>query len=127
MTPPIIESVGQRGKYRWRTWLRGHVPYVMTDLFPKGLTDCGDHRWHLSERGTWRCYHCEAGVTHVSPWTPAEAIELRLAALRRRASWLEYKPAEDAGDEYREIVREMLSLLDEREAPAQSGELESRP
>jgi hypothetical protein len=34
----------------------------MVDWFPKGLKDCGQHRWHAYDDDTDRCYHCEVGV-----------------------------------------------------------------
>lgn len=52
----------RRGRYRARTWLRGHLPYRLLWLAPKGLGDCGGHEWYRSDEATDRCYHCEAGV-----------------------------------------------------------------
>lgn len=50
-------------RYRWRTWMRGHLPYALVDLFPKGH-DCGDHDWYYAydNQGSRvdECYHCEA-------------------------------------------------------------------
>lgn len=70
------------GKYRLRTWLRGTLPGPLSDLFPRGTRDCGAHEWYRSDESTWRCYHCEVGLTHESPWSPLEDAELSLSALR---------------------------------------------
>ena len=50
------------GRYRWRTWLRTHLPYVLSDRIAKGRGDCGAHEWYRSEGTTWRCYHCVVGI-----------------------------------------------------------------
>jgi hypothetical protein len=50
-------------RYRLRTWVRIHTPYVLSDRIPKGARDCGAHEWYLSEGTTWRCYHCVPGIT----------------------------------------------------------------
>ncbi len=52
----------RRPRYRWRTWIRGRVPWALVDFFPKGLNDCGQHEWHAYDETTDRCYHCEVGV-----------------------------------------------------------------
>jgi hypothetical protein len=70
-----------RGRYRIRTWLRGRLPGPVTWLAPKGRGDCGHHEWYCSDERTWRCYHCEAGVTHESPWTPEQQLQSTLAAI----------------------------------------------
>lgn len=60
------------GKYRVRTWLRGHVPGFAADRIPKGA-DCGNHEWYRQDETTDACYHCE--VTRPSEArvpTPAE-------------------------------------------------------
>ncbi len=66
------------GKYRFRTWLRGHLPYALLGLAPKGRRDCGDHEWHRADDSTDHCYHCEVGVRPHEPLPPppAEFIEL---------------------------------------------------
>ncbi|MGO9976883.1 MAG: hypothetical protein ACLP01_29610 [Solirubrobacteraceae bacterium] len=55
-------------------------------LVPKGRRDCGNHEWYRSELSTWRCYHCEVGVTHEMPWNEREfmarELEARAALLR---------------------------------------------
>jgi hypothetical protein len=50
------------GKYRFRTWLRGNLPYALSDRIPKGAEDCGDHDWYLRDARTEACYHCVVGV-----------------------------------------------------------------
>jgi hypothetical protein len=50
-----------RPRYRIRTWLRGHLPGPLSDLFPKGPYDCGAHEWHRFDATTDRCYHCRVG------------------------------------------------------------------
>jgi hypothetical protein len=60
----LIEPVARRRRprYRWRTWIRGRVPWALVDFFPKGLGDCGQHVWSAYDAETDRCYHCEVGV-----------------------------------------------------------------
>jgi hypothetical protein len=59
----LLDSVPQhRPRYRWRTWMRGHVPWALVDFFPQGLKDCGQHEWHAYDKATDRCYHCVVGV-----------------------------------------------------------------
>lgn len=41
--------------------MRGHLPWALVDLFPKGAKDCGDHEWFRFEDDTDLCYHCEVG------------------------------------------------------------------
>jgi hypothetical protein len=41
--------------------MRGHVPWKLVDLFPKGRHDCGRHEWHNVDYKIDRCYHCEVG------------------------------------------------------------------
>jgi hypothetical protein len=55
------------GRYRIRTWLRGNLPGPLSDLFPKGRRDCGNHEWHRATEETDRCYHCEIGVRSAGP------------------------------------------------------------
>lgn len=69
-----------RPKYRQRTWLRGHLPHQFSWIAPKG-DDCGRHEWYRQGGETWACYHCEA-TAEEEPFSPAESVELRLAALR---------------------------------------------
>jgi hypothetical protein len=65
----------RRPRYRWRTWIRGHVPWAMVDWFPKGLEDCGQHRWHAWDEDTDRCYHCEVGVRPRQLFPPEQMRE----------------------------------------------------
>ena len=58
-----MEGMSERGRYRWRTRARGWLPRQLAMLIPKGRADCGAHDWYRSEASTWRCYHCEVGVT----------------------------------------------------------------
>jgi hypothetical protein len=69
-----------RLKHRQRTWLRGHLPHRLSWAAPKGK-ECGAHEWYRQDDKTWACYHCEA-TTAEEPFSPAESVELRLAALR---------------------------------------------
>lgn len=76
-----------RARYRTRTHLRKLLPAAVAERIPKGPKDCGEHEWYRSDENTWLCYHCEPGVTHTSPWTPAEEARLgeELAAVRAEA------------------------------------------
>jgi hypothetical protein len=49
------------GKYRLRTWLRKHLPYLLSDRIPKGAQDCGDHEWYRQDEEWDACYHCVVG------------------------------------------------------------------
>lgn len=75
------------GKYRYRTALREHLPESLAALVPKGSKDCGNHEWYKSAEQTWRCYHCEVGVTHTVPWDDREigARRAEAAAAKIRA------------------------------------------
>jgi len=59
-------------RYRLRTWLRGHSPYVLSDRIPKGRADCGDHDWYRADAANDRCYHCLVGVRPHSGPVPGE-------------------------------------------------------
>ena len=63
------------GKYRMRTWLRRHLPYLLADRIPKGRQDCGNHEWYRSKEDVWECYHCVLGVwrKEVISETPEDA------------------------------------------------------
>lgn len=58
-----------RGRYRWRTRIRRHLPWVLVDRgwFDKGSHDCGGHEWYHADDGVERCYHCVVGVRPYSP------------------------------------------------------------
>lgn len=51
--------------YRWRTWIRGYLPWFLIDLgvADKG-EDCervgGEHWWYNRDNVTSACYHCKA-------------------------------------------------------------------
>jgi hypothetical protein len=55
------------GRYRTRTWIRGHLPYGLTWIAPKGPEDCGDHDWYRADEDTALCYHCEVGHRDLAP------------------------------------------------------------
>ncbi|MBS1870709.1 MAG: hypothetical protein JSS99_13720 [Actinobacteria bacterium] len=68
-----LDSVPRhRPRYRWRTWIRGRVPWAMVDWFPKGRKDCGQHEWYACDHDTDRCYHCEVGVRPRRLFPPGE-------------------------------------------------------
>ena len=50
-----------RPRYRWRTWLRPHLPYALLWLAPQGRQDCGAHEPYNHDDAVDRCYHCEPG------------------------------------------------------------------
>jgi hypothetical protein len=76
-----------RGKYRYRTALREYLPEHVASWIPKGREDCGEHEWYTADEETWRCYHCEVGLTHHVPWDDRElaAREHEAEAMRIRA------------------------------------------
>jgi len=80
-----MEMIMTQGKYRFRTRLRGSLPDWLLWISPKGISDCGDHEWYLSEGDTWRCYHCTVGVSEGSPLSAAERLEATVGALRLTA------------------------------------------
>jgi hypothetical protein len=61
-----------RPRYRWRTWIRGRVPWALVDWFPQGLKDCGQHEWHAYDADTDRCCHCVVGVRPRQLFPPGE-------------------------------------------------------
>lgn len=114
MPTHIIRRVDRRGRYRWRTWLRGVLPYGLALRIPKGRADCGAHEWYRSDEHTWCCYHCEVGVTHVSPFSGAEQVAGRLAAIGWRFKALEARPYTEAvAGEARELFDEASVLAGE--------------
>lgn len=54
-------------RYRTRTRVRSHLPWVLTWLAPKGSEDCGDHDWYRHDDTTAYCYHCEVGERPLEP------------------------------------------------------------
>lgn len=75
------------GKYRLRTYLREHLPELLSARIPKGGTDCGNHEWYLAEPQTWHCYHCVVGITSEVPWDEREfaARQIEGQAMNLRA------------------------------------------
>jgi hypothetical protein len=52
-----------RHPFRWRTWLRGRLPYWLIDLGgARKRRDCeavgGWHRWYNEDHNSSGCYHC---------------------------------------------------------------------
>ena len=76
-----------RARYRLRTQLRSTLPQPLSRRFPNGQHNCGDHERYRSDGTTWRCYHCEVGVTHENPWDEREQTtrSLEADAMRVRA------------------------------------------
>lgn len=103
-----------RGKYRPRTWLRGRLPGPLSGLFPKARRDCGNHEWHRSEGDTWRCYHCEPGVVHQSPWSPSEDAIVRLAGAAERLRILAMRDGAVDPVQDRRTLTEAAAVLDEQ-------------
>jgi len=66
---PYTEGMSApRGKYRWRTRLRGLLPSPLWRVVPKGAHDCGNHEWYRSTETTDACYHCVVGQRpHAAP------------------------------------------------------------
>jgi hypothetical protein len=76
----------RRGRYRLRTWLRGHTPerLLALGLFAKPVGPCGAHEWYRSTATTDRCYHCKAGERPAQPLS-GEGNPTQIAALERAA------------------------------------------
>ena len=70
-------NMRHRGRYRIRTWLRGHAPGQLTQVFPKGARDCGSHEWYRQDEQTDACYHCERGARPHEPLNLPVDLELR--------------------------------------------------
>ena len=60
---PVATVTLMVGRYRRRTRIRRHLPWVLIELgmFPKGRRDCGSHEWYVEDEQTERCYHCRVG------------------------------------------------------------------
>jgi hypothetical protein len=104
------------GRYRLRTWLRGHLPVAVADLVPKGARDCGAHEWYRADRQTWRCYHCEPAVASSSPWSSEEQLQHTLGGIDStlRVLALRGEPGgEEELAELHRLVREALNALPE--------------
>lgn len=109
---PAMSTRG--GKYRIRTWLRGNLPGRLSDLFPKGRGDCGSHEWYRSDENTWRCYHCEAGVSERYPWDPLEGADVSLAALKSLEGSERRRDLSDAEEKLRlTLARDLLVIARE--------------
>ncbi|MGH3949860.1 MAG: hypothetical protein ACRDSE_12150 [Pseudonocardiaceae bacterium] len=109
-----------RHRYRLRTWLRGHLPASFAVRLPKGSQHCGDHEWYRSDEATWRCYHCDVGSSHVSPFSDDE-LAGRLAALKLRLGALAARPLDEATQaELSAVVHEASSLLDRNRRPTRA-------
>lgn len=70
----------RNGKYRHRTALREVLPAPLAALISKGRRDCGAHEWYKAAEQTWRCYHCEPGLTRKVPWDERELAARRYEA-----------------------------------------------
>jgi hypothetical protein len=64
---PLGRMRARRGRYRIRTWLRGHTPYVLSERISKGSKDCGNHVWYRRDNEWADCYHCEVGHRQLEP------------------------------------------------------------
>lgn len=69
---PAAYTHGVRGKYRTRTWLRGHTPWPLAERIPKG-EDCAAHEWYRQSSTLDACYHCRVTRPHES-MTPADGL-----------------------------------------------------
>lgn len=105
-TRPMIDAMV--GKYRTRTWLRGHLPLRLGWLSPKG-TDCGNHEWYRQNETTWACYHCEV-TTHSEPWSLIDTAQLALAALQ---TTIEHSHLHPLGPEEVATVRRLTREAEE--------------
>src|ERR1017187_5936692 len=45
--PPQQGRAWAGGRYRWRTRLRGTLPWFVVRWIPKGSGDCGNHQWYV--------------------------------------------------------------------------------
>ena len=71
--PEVVSSedrMHEHGRYRLRTWLRGHLPYVLSDRIPKGSGDCGSHEWYRVDDAWAECYYCLVGRRRLGPDEP---------------------------------------------------------
>ena len=101
------QNMSKRPRYRWRTWLRGHLPWALVDLFPKGAKDCGDHEWFRLNDETDLCYHCEVG----------ERRHRHMPIDWNSDLWRELTQLANEGDEhYRQLIHRLRR--EEREAAA---------
>ena len=70
-------NMRHHGRYRMRTWLRGHALRQLTRLLPKGARDCGSHEWYRQGEQTDACYHCDPGARPHQPLNVPVDLELR--------------------------------------------------
>lgn len=56
-------TASARGRFRWRTRLRRHLPWFLINLgvAGKGGTDCGRHESYNVDGVVQECYHCVVG------------------------------------------------------------------
>jgi hypothetical protein len=73
-----------RGKYRIRTWFRGHTPWSLAERVPKG-EDCGAHEWYRESAGLDACYHCRVTRPHEA-MVPADELLADLERAMRAGS-----------------------------------------
>ena len=55
------------GRYRKRTHILQHLPFILLWLSPKGSSDCGGHDWYNEDGQVERCLHCKVGIRAYSP------------------------------------------------------------
>lgn len=60
------------GRYRWRTHLRGLLPWALSWRVNKGRGDCGNHQWYNADDVIAECYHCQVGHALASDVLPRE-------------------------------------------------------
>ena len=82
--------------------------------------DCVAHAVrYRADEDTWGCYHCEAGVTHESPWSPEQEATLAAAALAESLRLDELRvPDQQTVAEERRIVRELDAAIRARGSTA---------
>lgn len=63
--------------YRWRTWLRSHLPWFLIDLgLARKASNCenigAEHWWYNVDGVRSACYHCEV-IREVRLWRGADS------------------------------------------------------
>lgn len=99
--------------------MRRSLPGWLLWVSPKGRSDCGDHEWYRAEGDTWRCYHCEIGLSEKNPLSHAERMEVNVSALRFAA---QLPPTV----EVQETIARLVDELDQSIHPL-AEELEADP
>lgn len=90
--------MSRRPRYRWRTWLRGRLPWAFVDVFPRGTKDCGEHEWFRFDDDTDLCYHCEVG----------ERPHQHMSIDWNSDLWRELSRLADEGDrDYQQLIHRM--------------------